>query len=58
MGFIIENTPKEHIVILGVDAQTCLGRLKAFDSQDIMGEYVMGHRCWRGDCILKLLYAL
>ena len=52
MDFIIENTPNEHIAIVGVDTQTCLGPLKAFDSQDNMGEYVMGHRCWRGDCLL------
>ena len=32
MDFITENTPKEHIVILDVDTQTCLGPLKAFDS--------------------------
>jgi hypothetical protein len=48
MEYIIENTPKDHIVILGADTQQCLGPLKAFDSTDIMGEYVMGHRDWRG----------
>ena len=57
MEFVIEHTPKDHIVILGADAQQCLGPLKAFDSQDIMGEYVMGHRDWRGDCSLKLFYS-
>ncbi len=38
MEYIIEHTPKDHIVILGADAQQCLGPLKAFDSQDITGE--------------------
>ena len=57
MDMIMENTLKDHIIILGVDAQTCLGPLKAFDSQGIMGEYVMGHRCWKGGCMLKLLCA-
>ena len=46
MEFVIEHTPKDHIVILGVDAQQCLGPLKAFDSLGIMGEYVMGHCDW------------
>ena len=57
MEFLIEHTPKDHIVILGADTQQCLGPLKAFDSTDIMGEYVMGHRDWRRDCFLKLLYS-
>ncbi len=48
MGYIIEHTPKDHIVILGVDTQQCLSPLKAFDCQDIMGEFVMGHRDWMG----------
>ncbi len=44
MDFVVERTPRDHIVILGADTQQCLGPLKAFDSQDIMGEFVMGHR--------------
>ena len=47
MDAIMEDTPKDHIIILGVDAQTCLGPLKAFDCSDTMGEYVMGHRVAR-----------
>ena len=48
MEFIIEHTPRDHIVIMGVDTQQCFGPLKAFDSKDIMGEYVMGERDWMG----------
>ena len=57
MEAVIESTPKDHFVILGVDTQQCLGPFKAFDCPDILGEYVMGDRDWRGDCFLKLLYA-
>ena len=38
MEYVIEHTPKDHIVILGADTQQCLGPLKAFDSTDIMGD--------------------
>jgi hypothetical protein len=57
MDAIMEDTPLDHIIILGVDAQTCLGPRKAFACNDTMGEYVMAHRGWRGDCLLKLLEA-
>ena len=57
MDLVIERTPKDHIVILGVDAQQCFDPLKALDCHEIMGEFVMGHRDRRGDCFLKLLYA-
>ncbi len=56
MEFIIEHAPKDHIVVLGVDAQQPLGPQKAFDDPEILGEYAMGNRDWMGDCILKLLH--
>ncbi len=48
MNAIMEDTPLDHIIILGVDAQTCLGPRKAYDCNSTMGEYVMAHRGWRG----------
>ncbi len=48
MDFVIERTPKDHIVSLGVDAQQCLCPLKALDTHEIMGEFVLGHRDWMG----------
>ena len=54
MDAIMEDTPLDHIIILGVVAQTCLGPRKAFECDDTMGEYVVRHRGWRGDWHLKL----
>ena len=48
MNAIMEDTPLDHIIILGVDAQTCLGPRKAYDCNSTMGEHVMAHRGWRG----------
>ena len=52
------SKPRPRIILLSwVDTQQCLGPFKAFDCPDILGEYVMGDRDWRGECFLKLLYA-
>ena len=37
MDAIMEDTPLDHIIIMGVDAQTCLGPRKAFDCNDTIG---------------------
>ena len=54
--FIVEHTPRDHIVILGMDTQHALDPQQAFDDPDIIGEYAMGHRDWRGEWFLRLLY--
>jgi hypothetical protein len=46
--FLVDCTPRDHIVILGVDTQTPLGPQTEYDDPYLIGEFVMGNRGWKG----------
>ena len=53
--FLVDSTPRDHIVILGIDTQTPLGPQTAYDNHNLIGEFVMGNRGWKGDKVMTLL---
>ena len=53
--FIVDNTPRDHIVILGADTQEPLGPQRAYDNPNLIGEFVMGNRGWKGERVMRML---
>ena len=53
--FIVDSTPHDHIVIMGADTQEPLGPQKAYDNPNLIGEFAMGYRGWKGERFLRML---
>ncbi len=51
----MDSTPHDHIVILGTDTQEPLGPQRAFDNPNMIGEFAMGHRGWKGERVMRML---